>query len=438
MLAIATIVVVVLLLSSPSTGLGETDAHNADAPPNVRLVSIQEDSSRLLWPYTSRQRSFDTATLPINVIVKHDPSFVRSILMESDTVEWTVTENVSAERIANGSSDGNASTAVESGVTINGTRIEWTDADGSTRYTYVHANGTGEGRWIDEYVQLHDGTYLGSRYHIRMYEGGSGPNAWTAMQVHREHWDWFRLRHTVDSVDGAREYIEAEFRNSPIRLEIGRTWFANRGPLDSDGWVTTIELFYRDLRQPMILFGPVFLFGFVATGLTGNSLLRAIRSALGTWLDDERFDVRHLVLLVSLFSVVLGVRVGAVAVENWAPGLSPKIIAGVFYPMLVVGTPVVAIAFARGLDQGASAVAAAVGFGMGILADYVYLDVAALPVEVVVHRAILVGAVAVFAAAGASESPVGIRDDGVSANTLLVIGAIVWIGALLIPLLDLL
>lgn len=494
-LALAVLLLVGSLLALPMMGVGDADSRDSanEELENVRLVAVDEDSHRLLWPYTSRQKSFDSATLPINVVVKHDPEFVRYLLTETDDNQWNVTETKSNDTLEN-DTDGNAgasgktatvpgndteagtngtipngtipndaiangslsdetisndtianaseadenSTDVESGVVINKTSVAWTDADGSTRYTYVHASGTDEGQWQDEYYQLHDGTYLGSRYHIRMYEGGSGENSWTAIQVHGEHWDWFRLRHTVDSVDTAQDHLESEFRSSSIRFEIGRNWLSNPGPLDSDGWVTMIEISYQDLQQPLALVGPLLFFGLAFGGLSGGWSTRKLHETVRDWLAEEYPQPQYLLLIGVLVLVVLGVRVGAVGVESSAPWLSPKAIAAVFYVILVVGTPALAIFFARGLQPGESALAAAIGFGSGIVADYLYLDISVLPVEVVIHRTVLVVAVAVIAAGGASNPNGSIRDDGPFWNDLLVIGAITWIIALLIPLLDLL
>ena len=509
-LALAVLLLVGSLLVFPMMGVGDADSRDSanENLENVRLVAIDEDSQRLLWPYTSRRKSFDSATLPINVVIKHDPEFVRYLLTETDDNQWNVTEaksndtlendtegnaevsgqtatvpgndteagtdgtipnetipndaiangsisndtlanktipngtianqTISNDTIANVSEAEENSSDVESGVVINKTSVEWTDADGSTRYTYVHTSGTDEGQWQDEYYQLHDGTYLGSRYHIRMYEGGSGENTWTAIQVHGEHWDWFRLRHTVDSVDTAQDHLESEFRSSSIRFEIGRNWLANPGPLDSDGWVTMIELSYQDLQQPLVLFGPVLFFGLAFGRLTGGWSARKLHETVRDWLAEEYPQPQYLLLMGALVLVVLGVRVGAVGVESSAPWLSPKAIAAVFYVILVIGTPALAIFFARGLHPGESALAAAIGFGSGIVADYLYLEISVLPVEVVIHRTVLVVAVAVIAAGGASNPNGSIRDDGPFWNDLLVIGAITWIIALLIPLLDLL
>ncbi|MFC7194450.1 hypothetical protein ACFQL4_06885 [Halosimplex aquaticum] len=108
-------------------------------------------------------------------------------------------------------------------------------ARGAKRFLYVHdralteegpnettrrpyralpfTGGVGEagGEWIDETYQLHDGKYFASRYHLRVYESPYESDEWVAIQAHSDHWDWFRLRHTVHDTENAQDYVESEF-----------------------------------------------------------------------------------------------------------------------------------------------------------------------------------------------------------------------------------
>jgi len=116
-------------------------------------------------------------------------------------------------------------------------------ADGSTRYAYVAMghDPTG-GTWLDESYQLHDGEYLGSRHHIRAYASPDSDDQWTAMQTHREHWDWFRLSHTVTSAEDSQRYVEREFMDRRYVSSVSRDHLGNDRGFDSDGWVTIIDL----------------------------------------------------------------------------------------------------------------------------------------------------------------------------------------------------
>lgn len=477
MLALATFLLALSLLAAPTAGLGDpAPAAETKAPPDVYLVTVDENSTQVLWPYTSRRKSHDSATLPINVVVNNDAAFVRYLLSQSMGARWNVTEDTSTRVSRNATDtpgtpenatdsptprgttapvatesgnvtpvpdgtttmrDRNESRRVESGVVINGTSIEWAEAHGSTRYTYVHDTDADQGRWLDERYQLHDGNYLGTRYHVRMYEGGSGDNRWTAIQVHREHWDWFRLRHTVDSVDRAQEHLEVEFRSSAFQLDISRAWLANDGPIDSDGWVTSVDVLARSY-QPLALPGLGLVVAFASSALSGDVSVAQVRTALRGRLESPPANPRHLLLLASLSLLVVGVRVGAIALEQSTAGTPPKVIAAVFYPLLVLGTPACAVLFARGLEPGEAALTAALGFGVGLVADYAYLNIALLPLDVVLHRTVLITTVALFAAGGASAARSRPDDGGGYRNEFLVIAALQWVVALLIPLFDLL
>ena len=338
-------------------------------PEHLHLVSVEPNGSEQLWPYTSRRESHDSATLPINVVVRKNAPYVRYLLTSSTGATWEPSESV-----ADNASAGNDS-SVESGVVLNGSSVEWTSARGSVRYTYVYNRTDGTGRWIDETYQLHDGTYLGTRYHLRLYEVGTGANRWTAIQAHSEHWDWFRLRHTVDSVDGAQDYMEGEFFGMWFLAEVDRIRFANGGALDADGWVSIIRLTNRDIvpPTPMSIGGIV---GVVALrhGIARNRprAVRTVRRLRRNW----PIDPRYLALSVSLLLFPLAVRVSGITLERTFPTTSPKIFAGVLYLVVVVGIPACAFLGSRGLPDDSAPIGAAVAFGGGVLLDYAYLGAA--------------------------------------------------------------
>jgi len=170
----------VLVLGSAATSSSSDTAVDRQE----QLVTVDEDSS--LWPYTSSATTFEERTLAINVVVAGDPAETRRHLEERSRGGWKRNRTRTGRRQRYGGRgcrrDGNGLGS----------------ADGSTRYAYVAMghDPTG-GTWLDESYQLHDGEYLGSRHHIRAYASPDSDDQWTAMQTHREHWDWFRLSHTV-------------------------------------------------------------------------------------------------------------------------------------------------------------------------------------------------------------------------------------------------
>lgn len=402
----------------------QADDVRQPTPGSVKLVEIDPDSPTQLWPYTSRQRSFETVTLPLNVIVYRNAGDVRAILARSERATWRTEDPVGDNGTA-----GNTS-AIESGVVFNGTSIEWTSARGSKRYTYLHNRTTGTGQWVDESYQLHDGAYLGSRYHLRLYEGGSGDHRWTAIQAHHEHWDWFRLRHTVGSVDRAQRYLEAEFAGPAVSAGLDRRRFANGGALDADGWVTTVRLGERpdEVLQPASL---GVLLWVVSMVLAVEIDWRKLRRSL--WVENPTAGslqaYGRLAGVLALYP--LAVRIVGITLETAVPNLSPKPIAGILYPVLVFGLPIATYRLARSLHTERGAVVAAASLGAGFLLDYSYLGITALPIEIVIHRSVLLIAIGTLAAAATRPS-----GSTRSHHWLLYAGIVVWAGGLLLPLLD--
>ena len=169
-----------------------------------QLIQPEENGS-YVWPYTSRARSTDERTLALNLFVHGDDERVLQALVDQDDLEWEELdpEQADEEEIYEDTED----------------QIQWDDAHGSTRYTYVDAGPHDEeAAWIDETYQLHTGTYLGSRYHIRAYT--TDHDDWTAIQVHQEYFDFFRLRHSVTDIQESQTTLEAEFLEEPFVDEV--------------------------------------------------------------------------------------------------------------------------------------------------------------------------------------------------------------------------
>ncbi|QLK27786.2 hypothetical protein HYG81_02020 [Natrinema zhouii] len=402
-----------LVLGSSAT----TPSSGAAVDRQEQLVTVDEDSS--LWPYTSSATKFEERTLALNVVVAGDPADTRRHLKQRSRGGWNETAP-EQEDVSAASSD----EAV-------GTSTAWGSADGSTRYVYVASDDDpSSGRWLDESYQLHDGEYLGSRHHIRAYASPDDGDEWTAMQAHREHWDWFRLSHTVTSAEDSQQYVEREFMGRRYVSNVSRDYLGNDRGFDSDGWVTSIEIDTdvgndgddTDDGSPVHL---------AMIGLLPGALLGGRVASRTVPREFDSLRVRHSFLLAgSLIGLYLFVRFGAIAVEARLGSLDPRFIAGAFYPLLVIGLPVCTYYFARPLDRPTAFAVSSVGFATAILLDYTALGVTRLPVTVFVHRfstAIALGFIAVGASHAERIDP---EDHG-----FVRMGALLWGVTLLVPLL---
>lgn len=432
---------------------GTTTPDGAAAAESVHLVSVGDEHDQL-WPFTSRARSFDTLTLPINLVVEGDPARVRSLLVYSTDARWDETDEVWKEA----SSEGDAADP---------TGRTWGSATGADRYTYVETESGGF--WADESMQLHEGTYFGSRIHLRLYGAGGHGHSWTAIQAHRDYWDWFRLRHTVTGLDGPRHTVERDLADQPAVVDVRRERYGNGGIIDADGWVSVVEL-----APPQLVSDSSLDAGTVDTdgahgagtdtgdaGASGESSVTdivrvgaplsilifaaAVGGAVATATDRDdidavadRFRQSHLtdtqfqrasVLFVTLVVLPLVVRGTALALEGFAPN-QPKLIAGLLYPIFALAPPIVALRLPRGLSPEVWFGIAFVAYGIGLVTDFGLVGVTAVPVSLVVHRFVVLVSLGLFAVLGHRRS---ISDD-IPAAALPSVASL-WVFVLLWPLL---
>ena len=386
---------VVLLLVSTAVVLAadlDRDRRASPGPEDVRLVGMATDGDRL-WPYTSRHTDFATRTLAINVIVYDDPEIVRYRLERRSNVSWA--ELNESEETANFS------------VEFSDSRVgfDWSSAHGAMRYTYVQRDG--EGRWLPQRYQLHAGTYLGTRSHVRVYAPG-GDSEWSAIQAHSEYWDWFRLRHGVTDVWDTGRQLEEDFADQPLVSDVDRAYATEHGPM-SEG----ISVVY------------------VAGGLLAVSV-PALRRRVTAAVDDVGLTTptrrRSVALFGFAIAVPLAVRAAGIGLEQALPWLTPKFIAAPLYVVLVAGLPVGVYRLSEGVPVERAVALAATGFLVGVTLDAVALDVTGVLARYAWHRLAL--AVGLGAIAG------GTREPGRS-RKLLVAGFCTWSGAVLAAALDL-
>ncbi|MCQ4333752.1 hypothetical protein KM295_09725 [Natronomonas sp. F2-12] len=353
------------------------------------------DGGTGLWPYTSRTRSYEGRTLGINMVFYDSPEEVRTTLTERSARGWTDdptdggeadAETVSAERVE---IDPEAEAIDEV--------IRWDEAKGATRYTYFETDDGGV--WVDESYQLHAGTYLGKRSHIRAYDEPAGE--WTAVQIHEEHWDWFRLRHTVTGISEPQGELEREFMDDGAEQRVVRMPFGN-GTADGDGWASGIYL--TGAVVPILLFG-----------LVGPT--RTLSRGISGFLDRRR---RELALGAGLFGLYTAVRwlgIGGEALLS----VPPKVVAGPLYVALVVGIPAVAYRFGRASDRTWAFALAVLGLGTAIVVDFAAMGVAVLPLRIVLHRGTVLLAAGLIAVGGS------IRADRPDHPVPLVFGLAGWV-----------
>jgi hypothetical protein len=389
-------------------GTGGEYADDQAVEPAAGYLNVTNDTQ--VWPYTSHARGFHGRTLAINVVVYGHPVIVEHQFRERARGDWNET---AAEEV------GEEVDPVERAP--NGTSIAWDTAAGANRYVFVQpVNGTG--RWYAESFQLHDGDYFGSRHHVRAYTSPED-EPWVAMQAHHEHWDWFRLRHSVDGVAASQAYVEQEFMGRWFVTDISREYVGNDLGPDMRGWVTVIRFGAPGVAGTMLL-------------LVGVPALRRLnrytaerREQVEAYVPEPRWRIG--MLAGALCALYLVVRFGAIGLERLVPSLHPYVIAGAFYPLLFVGLPAVAVVFSRRVDRPAAFVAATVGFATALFLDYTYLNVTVLTLATMVHRlslAVSLGLIAAGAHRPDRESP---PDRG----GYLRLGLLLWLVALGHPML---
>lgn len=410
-----TILTIVLLLLAGSyvvaAGIGPTTADEpADGVSTVRDSQLIQpvDNGSYLWPYTSREASVSGRTLAINVIVHGPPDRTRTALTDANNLDW--------EPVNDSETDADAESYA-----IDDTGVDWDDAAGSTRYTYIDRRPTGGSQqWVDESYQLHTGSYLGSRYHIRAYS--SSTDDWTAVQVHQEYFDWFRLRHTVTDIHDSSRVIESEFLDQPFVEGVSREYYGVWGGWN-DGWITEIELTVALL---------------VLSAVLGRDTRRALLS-VGQDLGRSAIRNRHgFVLAGALAGLLLGVRAAGIALETAVPGQSPQLFAGVLYPLIVLGPPTLVVLLAPRLEPLAAFGFTAVGMGAGFVYDFAAISVSTIPLELVLHRFGLLVTLGMLAVAVVSSHNAGrFGEEGTVDEPdppLILLAGLCWLVGLGLPL----
>ena len=384
--ALAVFAFALLALSASVAGHAPDDAPQVAA--SEPIIEVDGTGDRL-WPFTSRSERFEGRTLVINAIIVEDPQTSRAILGENVEDGWDRTkptrQPLGAQiRLAE-------SNSVSS----------WKHAHGSVRYTYVETKGS-KGQWLEQRYQLHVGTYLGSRHHVRAF-APSEKSSWTALQAHSEYWDWFRLRHTVTDIKGTADMLETEFQDSDVET-VERRYEQNARGLD---------------RGIVVVVGTLLP---LLVGITSRNDWASIDDALS---QPETRDQALVVFGLAVGSP-LAVRAIGIGLEDVIPLVTPKLFVVMLYPILAIGLPVAVAWYAADLPNWLAGPAAAIGLALGFILEFAMLGLVP-PDTILQHRLLMTVALGALAAGGADRR-----------SLFTLAGGAVWLWGLAAPLFGLL
>lgn len=344
-----------------------------DAEPEL----IELDTGQELWPYySSRVGEFEQRSAINMVFLNASTADVVDLL--ADDSEWLETD----DELKDADTEAFSFAELEHGNPEN--PLGWGQAVGAKRYTYSRYGN--DDHWLEETAQLHDGDYFGTRNHLRLYNL-PGDTPAVAIQAHAEHFDWFTLRHTVTSLDGAQTSAEADVMEVLGTEYVTRSYYGNTEVYDSDGWVTIVAAIL-----------PLLILGAAAPGAEKSPVTTLLRQS------RERISAEHLILAAAMFAIMVSVRWMGLVLERYSDMHVYGISAGLF-PLICIGLPVTAYWLAHRFDRRIdAAMSASIGLGIAILYDYLYLGVTVLPIEILVHRGGLVVAVGLIAAGGCAHA----------------------------------
>jgi len=373
--------------------------------PTTEVVDLPHEE-QAMWLYTSRTQSFSGSTLAVNVVVYENPVAVEQRLRYDGVGNWREVED-----------DERDVGPEDTDPLPENVSVQWDRTLGDQRYVFVFGRNA---QWMSQSFEMHDGDYLGSRHHVRIYVPPDDDAEWTAIQSHNEYWDLFDARHVVTSVEESQSYVEQEYLDDE-RYRVVRDHVGGGDVSDFDGWVTIVEP--REEDQSSLLVLGALLLGASAVRTTREGVAQAVENAS---LEDE---FRTFVLGAGLIAVYMFVRLASVALERTVD-LAPNTIAMGLYPVLFVGLPVTAYLFATQLDRTAAFTAASLGFLTALLVDYTYLGITAVPLDILVHRGALIIALGLIAAGGSQTE----RENPELASHVQA-GVLLWLVATLLPLL---
>lgn len=420
------------LLFSPSTADIAPEEGDSSDPEIV----TPDGSESGFWPYLNARETHEKRS-PLNVVVRSDTETVVQQLQEHGDEDWEETDHdhFDTEELVNSTtneSDADDDTVggdlatedTDAELALSPTEVPWSKADGATRLAYLDPGNGDDAYWTTETLQLEDGEYYGYRYHIRMYESPNPDDQWVVMQTHSEHFDWFTLRHRVDGVEQAQYRLEKDLMSIPAvdeREDVTRINLGNSGPSDADGWATNVDLVSAALLFTLGLATRRDRVLEPATSKLDERLTEVDRTRIEAATD--RIEAGHLVLIGTVITIILGVRVMGVALDRHVGFLSVHMIAALLYPFIALGLPVSTYLIARGLTSRLDAAVVASGsLAVAIWLDYGFVNLNSLPIDVVFQRILVVIALGLIAGGAAKRAT---RNSPI--NDLLLAGIALWV-----------
>lgn len=357
-------------------GIPVTSDIAPDEEPDPTLVELQDGQA--IWPYYTSTPGDFTQRSAINIVFTNATTAEVVALLANDA-DWLETDEEEDD------AGTEAFSLAELDLRDEDHPLGWGAAVGTQRFAYAEANG--ESRWLEESAQLHDGDYYGSRDHLRLYDV-PGENPAVAIQAHSEHFDWFTLRHTVTSIEEAQSAVERDLMSVLGQEKVTRVFHGNDAVYDSDGWVTLVAAVL-----PLLL-------------VLSAARREAERAPIEPLVEHatRRIGPQHLALVGTMVGIIFGVRFAGIVLERYTD-IGHYWIAGGLFPFIGIGIPLAAYLLGRTFVQRMdAAMSASLGLAAAILLDYIYLGVAVLPIELLLHRGGLVVAVGLLAAGGAAHA----------------------------------
>ncbi len=402
--AVAILAVVLAIGSIGSVAVAESVGEEYD--PTTEIVDLPHEE-QAMWLYTSRGQSFGEATLAINLIIHENSRTVEQRLLTDGVGDWRELDEDEQD------------IGHEEGVFLpQNATVQWDRTVGDTRYVFLLGH---DAQWMTESFEVQDGDYLGSRYHIRVYEPPGDDAEWTAMQAHDEYWDLFDARHVVTSVEEGQSYVEEEYI-ADDDYRVVRDHVGGEDRVDFDGWLTVIEPREEEAQSSLLILGLLLL---------GATAVRTAREGVSDAVERVTLEreFRTFVLGGGLVAVYMFVRLAAVSLERTVD-LPPNTIAALLYPVLFFGLPITTYLLARHLDRIQSFTGASLGFLTALLVDYTYLGITAVPLDILVHRGALIIALGLIAVGGSQT-----ERENPDLPSHVQIGVLLWLVATLLPLL---
>ncbi len=128
----------------------------------------------------------------------------------------------------------------------------WKDATGGPQWVFVdETSHSGVAYWSFSWDQLEEGDYYGTRYHLRIFNGGDSAHdsfdKWSLGAVHKETWNSGNNNHDLASNtwEISESHLKGDLTGATGVVSIGYIWLPNSGPYQGEpnnGLARLVEL----------------------------------------------------------------------------------------------------------------------------------------------------------------------------------------------------